>query len=288
MTFQDKLKTLRKEKDLSQEELASLLNISRSVVAKWETGIRLPKGQLLDDLAEVLGVNSDELFDDKPSQEVIVEKTAVINRQTKIIISTVCLVVLLLISLVIICVSFDKYEKTNVIVYDNFNLLYEPINEPYKKDAVIEIKLKALSETKQGVLYNDKYISTTVCSDDFTHCSAFIKLSNDKIEVYTTRNGLTGSSYYDFSIDTWSGGSRTDRRRLFNSFINTKNITLLNRDEIIYYFGIPDREERIALETYPVQYGGCILYYFLNDSENEYIRIVFNSSDLFVNYSINM
>ena len=37
MKFSDKLRMLRKEKNLSQEELANLLNVSRQSVSKWES-----------------------------------------------------------------------------------------------------------------------------------------------------------------------------------------------------------------------------------------------------------
>ena len=36
MSFADNLKQLRKEKQLSQEELAEILDVSRQAVSKWE------------------------------------------------------------------------------------------------------------------------------------------------------------------------------------------------------------------------------------------------------------
>lgn len=38
MSFNDKLKELRKENKLSQEQLAEKLNISRQAISKWESG----------------------------------------------------------------------------------------------------------------------------------------------------------------------------------------------------------------------------------------------------------
>ena len=42
MLFQDTLKEFRKKKGISQYDLANDLNISRSVIAKWKTGLTLP------------------------------------------------------------------------------------------------------------------------------------------------------------------------------------------------------------------------------------------------------
>ena len=39
MSFAKNLKQLRKEKQLSQEELAEILDVSRQAVSKWEQGV---------------------------------------------------------------------------------------------------------------------------------------------------------------------------------------------------------------------------------------------------------
>ena len=42
MEFNNKLYELRKQKGLSQEELANRLNVSRQTVSKWEKGLSVP------------------------------------------------------------------------------------------------------------------------------------------------------------------------------------------------------------------------------------------------------
>ena len=42
MNFSEKLKTLRKQKNLSQEELAEKIHVSRQAITKWESGMGLP------------------------------------------------------------------------------------------------------------------------------------------------------------------------------------------------------------------------------------------------------
>ena len=46
--LKDKIKRLRKEKGLTQEEFAKTLFVSRSAVAKWENGLGLPTWGLRD------------------------------------------------------------------------------------------------------------------------------------------------------------------------------------------------------------------------------------------------
>lgn len=50
----ENIKALRKAADLSQEELASKLNVVRQTISKWEKGISVPDAQMLARLAEAL------------------------------------------------------------------------------------------------------------------------------------------------------------------------------------------------------------------------------------------
>lgn len=57
------LKALRKEKDLTQEQLAEQLNISGRTVSRWETGKNMPDISILVDLAEFYHVSIPEIID---------------------------------------------------------------------------------------------------------------------------------------------------------------------------------------------------------------------------------
>ena len=53
---------LRKEKKLTQMELAQLLHVSDKTISKWETGRGMPDTALLKPLSEALGVSIGELL----------------------------------------------------------------------------------------------------------------------------------------------------------------------------------------------------------------------------------
>ena len=59
----NKIKQLRKQKDISQEVLANYLGVSFQAVSKWETGAALPDVTLIPAIASFFGVSTDELFD---------------------------------------------------------------------------------------------------------------------------------------------------------------------------------------------------------------------------------
>ena len=65
MEFGNKLYELRKEKGLSQEELANHLEVTRQTVSKWELGDSTPDLDKLVLLAELFEISLDELVLDK-------------------------------------------------------------------------------------------------------------------------------------------------------------------------------------------------------------------------------
>lgn len=69
MEFNNKLFELRKQKGLSQEELAGRLNVSRQTISKWEVGESAPDMDNLVSISELFGVSLDELVLDKPSEK---------------------------------------------------------------------------------------------------------------------------------------------------------------------------------------------------------------------------
>lgn len=63
------LKELRKEKNLTQEQLAEKLNVSGRTVSRWETGSNMPDISLLIELAEFYDVSIPEIIDGERKSE---------------------------------------------------------------------------------------------------------------------------------------------------------------------------------------------------------------------------
>lgn len=84
--FNENLKTIRKEKGFSQEQLALRLNVVRQTISKWEKGISVPDAELLIKLAEVLDVSVSDLLgarievpEDKNEIEVLANELSKLN-----------------------------------------------------------------------------------------------------------------------------------------------------------------------------------------------------------------
>lgn len=80
MDFGDKLKEIRKNEGLSQEQLAERIGVSRQAITKWETGRGLPDVENMVILAEIFKMTLDELvLQEKKLQE---KKAAVFESET--------------------------------------------------------------------------------------------------------------------------------------------------------------------------------------------------------------
>lgn len=78
MTFGEKIKKLRTENNLTQEQLANKLYVTRTAVSKWETDRGLPAIDTLKEIAELFNVSLDGLIsdDDVKSKKLADEKRA--------------------------------------------------------------------------------------------------------------------------------------------------------------------------------------------------------------------
>ena len=72
MNLGERIYMLRTKKNLSQGDLAELLNVSRQSVSKWENNSAVPDLDKIVRLSEVFGITVDELVkgeDDVPSEQ---------------------------------------------------------------------------------------------------------------------------------------------------------------------------------------------------------------------------
>lgn len=70
MNFNEKIISLRKSKNLSQEELGAELKVSRQTISKWESCQSYPDFQRLVLLSDYFGLSLDDLVKDIDVQEV--------------------------------------------------------------------------------------------------------------------------------------------------------------------------------------------------------------------------
>ncbi len=78
-TMGEIIRNLRKERNLTQEELAELLNVSGQAISKWENGTSMPDVSLIVPISKLFGVSTDVLFgvfgdDDQTIVQAIIDE----------------------------------------------------------------------------------------------------------------------------------------------------------------------------------------------------------------------
>ena len=93
MDFVERLKTLRKESNLTQQEVADRLFISRSLYAKYESGLATPNKDILQKMALLFDVKIDSLVSSEETVFMVVEEQNTRERLKKftlIFIAVIC------------------------------------------------------------------------------------------------------------------------------------------------------------------------------------------------------
>ena len=83
MNFSEKLLTLRKAKNLTQEQLAEKLDVSRQSISKWESGQATPELEKITALSVIFNVTTDYLLKSSEIDDLSV-KTEILEKQQQI------------------------------------------------------------------------------------------------------------------------------------------------------------------------------------------------------------
>lgn len=130
--FSKNLKTLRKQKGFSQEELASRLHVVRQTISKWEKNLSVPDADTLIRLAEILEVSVSELLGSKIENENgnvtndvaeqlsrINEQLAMKNRRSRRIWKTIVIILATIFLLSVFIIMFLSVPDLNNSTHNN-------------------------------------------------------------------------------------------------------------------------------------------------------------------------
>lgn len=124
--FHENLKTMRKAKGYTQEELAIKLNVVRQTVSKWEKGLSVPDADVLCKIADVLDTDVSTLLGEEIVEETdksavaqqlakISEQLAMKNQRSKTIWKVVCIILFVIVVFYILeIVVFSVIASENI------------------------------------------------------------------------------------------------------------------------------------------------------------------------------
>ena len=135
--LQENIRKFRKERGLTQEELAIRVNVVRQTVSKWEKGQSVPDAELLQKIAEVLEVTVSQLLGEEKEMEHrnaiaeqlsrINEQLAIRNRRSKRIWTAVgiALGVFVLFQVALMVLSYAAYDSVATTTNAEVSEVYE-------------------------------------------------------------------------------------------------------------------------------------------------------------------
>ena len=114
---------LRKEKNLTQEQLGEKLGVTHKAISKWENGKCLPDPSLYKPLCSILGINLTEFFNgEKIVPENTIQKTdevlyeMVENKKRSVIIQMVSTIFLVIAITLLFIPSIKRFDITLSII----------------------------------------------------------------------------------------------------------------------------------------------------------------------------
>lgn len=170
MNIGEKLFELRKEKNLSQEEVAEKLNVTRQTVSKWETNQSTPDFDKIIPLCELFGIGAEELLTGKKPQEKqenILEEPQIEKGMTKEearrksaeVVSTsvfICVIAVALFTVAVATLNFDPVIATAMFLvaigFASARLVRHYMSVPKFEETKEEAKEKEIVKQMNGII----------------------------------------------------------------------------------------------------------------------------------------
>lgn len=146
MKFNEKIKKIRLDNNLTQEEMANKLYVSRSSIAKWEQDRGLPSVDLLYKISEKFDIKIDDLLNEEDIKFITIENKKKIDKLNKEKFLYISLIMFLILSLLAFTVYYfnninRSISSPNQQKEENFKKVNSRIIEIDEQNNLIEVNL---------------------------------------------------------------------------------------------------------------------------------------------------
>lgn len=262
---------IRKEKGMTQKDLADKLNVTDRAVSKWERGLCCPDISLLKDLSNILGISisklicGEELSDESINKTIQFTKKNMKQRIIKyfnITLISIMIFLIIFILLSILKVEFRYHKKYKYTVdYEAMVKAEEDSNLKQYEEIKNNVDLIL---NNQGIYSDDDYVRITNYIDNIKKVLTLNEKEYFKKQYYTyndfkklIENYKSVNSYddrfidysVDNSIDVYyllikydinkANNIRDCSWRIDNHWGFKNNISSLNTDSSLYYYNVP-------------------------------------------------
>lgn len=124
------IKDLRMKKGLTQEELASKINVTNKAISRWECGKGLPDTSLLEPLSKELDISISELLNGHctSNDDVVIKNNT--GSKKNFIFLVLFSILILMVTIYYLCNYFYRFDNSYFIILKN-NFSYLPFSNIY-------------------------------------------------------------------------------------------------------------------------------------------------------------
>ena len=200
MTLGEKIYKLRNERNLTQEQLAEKLGVTRQSISKWEGDLVKPEIEKLKAMAKLFEVSLDDLISDeaaeaKPAKTDRLERDVTIYKFVSIITAGICLVMIV----IMIAVAANLSDRIRALELTGFPPAVYEDNDSYTDD---------VSETFSDVSWKIKDADKKKQQSKL-HIEAELKTYRDSTEITAIAETDSGKQY-TAALENSSGMFRGD------------------------------------------------------------------------------
>lgn len=270
--FKDKIRDLRNRKNLTQEELAKKLHISRQSISKWENGISYPTKDSLGSLCEIFNVKVTDLLSEEEMILMSIDNKKNIDSKGKrniILFSLIGTIIIMLSIFVFVInkrvdelslppiedepidmfVGFIVLDEEGIIQYENndnktqavYNLLEDTYPFEFidvlNKEHIFLSRNKIFNRKIKNFANGIEYIEGTVyfnTTDKFLLSIATIRLSQDD-SYYLTFDNIMVDSNITITNDNIIFGDKSITNRAYQYSLKIQHSNTITSINLLQY-----------------------------------------------------
>ena len=282
---------LRKEKNMTQEQLAEKMNVSINAVSKWERGLSFPDVSILKKLCKELGISVEELINGKEDKSEEAKERAIINvvnsknKEKKkfkiiIIVSSILIAIIILASIMLYKNKDDELEKyyernyqmslvarnVEAFLKYRYNGKYpDYYGGMYISDDAYNLVVQLVEENIPSKETRDYYYYNELFTVDKSIKVEYVKNSYNKLEDVNQRliDYFTNNNPFDdlngFGIDIYNNSVTVHFVKVDENIIKEFKEKVLDSDVIRFESDIDKVDDANKCTNYPIELGDTIL-----------------------------
>ena len=186
----------RKEKGLTQNELARQLGVSNTAISKWEHGYNLPDIGLLEPLSKILGIDMLLLLSSENEDKEEANPVKLKSKRTKLLKVSLIILLFILSITTIHILNYKHYQKELKTIKDQQVKVYRFYN--YENDIIVNGYL-ILNNKKSTIIFEELKLQEKQRPKEEPITSAKLSFYIDNERIYSSQVKETKNRTYDKS-----------------------------------------------------------------------------------------